>query len=283
MKATTNQTRQFCNQNVYYRMFLDLHDETYYSNGLNVGVRFYCEKKRGVVVSYSYANGKYVNQIDLTTFVKNVSFRRVAKEFERRFDMEFNKSIHVQSEVCGLTFVSFFRMRDNGTWSMYVTGCNRRDDVSFYKLPFGIENEHVTYNGKLTTECMQSFLTKYVEKYIYPAGRFRDLQLSGYYSKDEIKRLYRRYIETVLHTVNIADLEYQTSKWLLRVFNIDIDNVDFDDAIRTAKRIGKQPKRIILEYFDNSFTNELDGDVDELESAFWCEMDNYPEGTYFIN
>lgn len=290
---TTNQTKQWCKSNRYFQHWLTCGDLGEPLEHLTLSDRFRRKYKRQAKnINYEVQYKEFVDRrvMSVYDYCRNVNYNRAWREFEYKFKgLSQYHSIYTKqfaiNEICSLEFESRCKMRDDGTWDIEIHSCIDFDKYYVKEFPFIGEDKVFEYNGILDAEHIIAASKNHIEKYLYPAGKFRGIQLLSNIDKKETRRLYRRYINSMKKGYHI---EYEENKriataWIKRHFNIDISNVDFDDGIDSVNRMGKQSKMTVLRRFDYSFADQIDGDIGELEMAFWEEVDTYEPNAYFIN
>jgi hypothetical protein len=103
------------------------------------------------------------------------------------------------------------------------------------------------------------------------------MQLANCCSKKDVKRIYKNDMKRILSSYN----EDVVRKWIRRKFNVESD-LDINLLIKWVNENGRQKKLVNLMKMDYSFTYDFEGNIDEVESAFWEEMNNYPKNTVLI-
>lgn len=295
---TTNQTKQWCKSNRYFQHYLTCGDLGEPLEHLTFSDRFRRKYKRQAKnIEWEVQYEKFVDKrvMSVSDYNRNVNYCRAWKEFDYKFKelstlVAFHHTIYSDkfyidddSNLCILEWQSRCRMRSNGTWGIEVSSCTDGDTI-YIKFPFIGENTQFDYNGILDEKHIAEATKKHIEKYLYPKGAFREYQMIYYYDKKRVKDIYRYQVQNRnWYNVDYSDLEQTTIEWVKRHFNIDMSNVNFDDGIDTVNKIGKQKKMIKLERFDYSFADHLDGDLGELEMAYWEEVETYPTNSYFVN
>lgn len=121
---------------------------------------------------------------------------------------------------------------------------------------------------------------KAINKQFVPQGVMGYLQMKHQIVKSELAFYYKHSIPDLK---NCLAWTYDTiEKWLLRNMNIKANGY-VEQAIKWVNKHGKPDRVVNFNPFDTSFMNYIDGDVDEVEAAFWNEMDGYPTNTIFVN
>lgn len=293
---TTNQTKQWCKSNKYFQHWLTCRDLEEPLEHLTLSDRFRRKYKRQAKnIDYEVQYEKFVDRrvISVSDYCRNVNYNRAWREFEYKFKellelCAYHHTIYsgkfmLNDDWCFLEWQSRCTMKSNGTWYIEISQC-REDDKSYIKFPFIGENTQFDYNGILDSEHIANASRNHIEKYLYPEGNFRAFQILHLCDKERVKDVYRYQIQNrKWYETDYSELEQNTTAWIKRNFNIDISNVDFDRGIDCVNRMGKQSKMTVLRRFDYSFADQLDGDIGELEMAYWEDIDTYEPNAYFIN
>ena len=133
------------------------------------------------------------------------------------------------------------------------------------------------YSGIISEEKINEQVEKFITaNYIYPKGVFRDMQLANCCSKKKVKQIYKRANRCLL-----AYNEDVVRKWIRRKFNVE-SHLDINLLIKWVNKNGRQKKLVNLMKMDYSFMYDFEGNIDEAESVFWEEMNNYPKNTVLI-
>jgi len=122
-------------------------------------------------------------------------------------------------------------------------------------------------------------IQKAIRNLIVPEGYMGYLQTKYQIPKTEIPHFYYRMVDSMKRKP-ILDYD-MLEKWLFRHFNIRANGY-INEALKWLSVNGKPSSVVYFHKFDTSFANQLDGDVDEFEGAFWDEMDNYEKNTVFV-
>jgi hypothetical protein len=293
---TTNQTKQWCKSNRYFQHYLTCGDLYEPLEHLTLSDRFRRKYKRQAKnIEWEVQYEKFVDKrvMNVSDYNRNVNYCRAWKEFDYKFKelkskyntyVIYTDMFFLDDDLCLLEWRSRCCMKSDGSgWYIDVFTCHE-GDASYIKFPFIGEDKRFEYNGILDEKHIIEATKKHIEKYLYPKGAFREYQMLHYYDKKRVKDIYRYQIQNrKWYDVDYADLEQTTIEWVKRHFNIDMSNVNFDDGIDTVNKIGKQKKMIKLERFVYSFADHLDGDLGELEMAYWEEVETYPTNSYFVN
>ena len=293
---TTNQTKQWCRSNQYFQYYRNLGDLAEPLEHSTLSDRFQLKYKRMAKnIEYEVKYDKFTNKrvVSVSDYNRNVNYSRAWKEFEHKFktinqyQTIYAKKFYIDDDscLCILEWSSRCSMRNNGTWRIEIYDCSEGDEIYLLEYPFIGADKFFEYNGILDSEHIVEATKKHIEKYLYPKGNFRELQMIYYWDKKRVKQDYRYHINSRRkgYNVDYEENERSTIAWIKRNFNIDISNVDFYDGIDTVNRLGKQDKMTVLRRFDYSFADHLDGDIGELEMAYWEEVETYPTNSYFVN
>ena len=285
MKTTTNQTRNFCRTNIYFRMYVEMYERR---------------------LSYKQMPDGWT---DYNTNFKNQLFRRAWKEFDQKFkglrtqsgrrsSGNFSSSVRINMSLCTWAEFAEFRyscsMNNKGDWWIFIDHSSLIDYFGEYhsrvdgKFLFtDSENpfeRSLQYNGNLSIDVVDEFVKNYIERtLLYPKGYFRNIQENKQCSKERAKWYYkiwqqreREKISQTYHDEN--ELIY---KWIKRNFNIESNEyIGIDRTISFVNKRGRYNKLVVLETFNYSY--EGDGDIDELESDFNEYMDSFEKNTVFV-
>lgn len=237
-KMTTNQTKQFCGHNPYF-----LHYRNY--NGFDdrdslVLAERYCRKYKKAA-GYVHMKNYDLEHIILNS---NTNYHYAWKEFERKFP-HLERNIRVEysaTDISGLRWSAYCKMHTDGRWYMYIHSCRVDDDKYYnYPYPFVGEQIHFEYVGILDAEHMADGLRKYIDRFLFPKGRFRDMQLLNHWEKRTVVHAYRNYIKKREWAYwDVFEHESTVSKWIVKHYNVDISGVDFEDGVAWVNKHGKQ-------------------------------------------
>ena len=246
---TTNQTKQFCVHNPYfthYRKYNDFDDR----DNLVLAER-YCRKYKkpaGCAHRGIYGNLEHIN------LNHNTNYYYAWKEFVRKFP-HLERNIRVEycaTDISGLKWNAHCSMHTDGRWYMYIHSCRINDDKYYsYSYPFVGEQTHFEYIGILDAEHMAEGLRKHIDRFLFPKGRFRDMQLLNHWGKRTVIHAYRNYIKKrEWENWDVFGHEDTVSKWIVKHYNVDISGVDFEDGITWMNKHDKQKTLIKLGTFD---------------------------------
>ena len=278
---TTNQTKQFCGHNPYFLHYRNYNDQD--NRECLVLPERYCRKYKKDA-GYICPNGYKTSHLD---YNHNSNYHYAWKEFERKFP-HLERNIRVEysaTDISGLRWSAYCKMHTDGRWYMYIHSCRVDDDKYYnYPYPFVGEQIHFEHMGILDAEHMADGLRKYIDKFLFPKGKFRYMQLLNHWEKRTVVHAYRNYVKKREWAYwDVFEHEATVSKWIIKHYNVDISGVDFEDGVTWVNKHGKQKCPIKLGIFNYSFVDYIDGDIDEVEQAFWEEIDNYPKNMVFIN
>ncbi len=299
---TTNQTKQFCQSNQYYQHWLTYLDE--WQNGidgknLTLNARFWNKHKRNpneMSYVWTYEGKEHVRKLEVGSYNQNSNYCYAWKEFFYKFPELKNKngylgtmysdSFFMDEQYSILYWSARYSMSYNGKWTIEIYDCRDGIEGGSYlrDYPFIEKNNRFEYNGILDKEHVTKATKEHIEKYLYPKGEWRDLQMICNWTKKQVKQNYRHRLKIrEWYDTDYTELERTAREWIKRHFNIDTCNVDFEDGVDAVNRMGKQSKMVVLRRFSYDFIDDLDGDIDEAEGAFWQEMDNYEPNAVFVN
>jgi len=260
--TTTNQTRQFCQHNPYWRDYRKAYE------GMYPFMRY--EK--------SYKTGMF----DANTLWRNMRYVRAQKEFEQKFQQENSLLINgtIPLKIREFSYYGCCHMSLDGAWRIQILSINEAD-AYYRKIPFVNDYEWIFhYNGKIDSASIEKAVRAEMEKYLYAPGLFRDIQVLQLLNKKDTLREYKYYIQ---HRKPIAYLDSDIEKFLKKKFNITFEfEVGLQNAIKWANLHGKQDKLVHLCHYDSRWMLDFDGDVDEVEDEFWETMDGYPQNAVFV-
>ena len=280
---TTNQTKQFCVHNPYfshYRKYNDFDDR----DNLVLAER-YCRKYKKTA---GYVHRLKYGDLEHTTLNRNMNYFYAWKEFERKFPgLEQRITADYEAEdISCLSWRATFHMNNNGRWYARIISCDQIDGswYSYPNYPFIGEQTTFEYTGILDKEHMADGIRKYIERFLYAPGRFRDIQLSRHWDKSRTRSWYKYFCNKKMWAeTDYLEAEETAVKWIIKHLNVDVSGVEFDYGLDWVNKHGKQKHLIKLGMFDYSFADFIDGDINEIENAYWGELENYPENMYFIN
>ena len=166
MKTTTNQTRNFCRTNVYFKSYIELYERR---------------------LSYKQMPDGWT---DYNTNFKNQLFRRAWKEFDQKFkglrtqsgrrpSGNFSSSVRIKMSLCTWAEFAEFRyscsMNNKGDWWIYMDysslidysgESHSRVDGKFLftdsENPF---ERSLQYNGNLSIDVVDEFVKNHITKY----------------------------------------------------------------------------------------------------------------------
>lgn len=115
---------------------------------------------------------------------------------------------------------------------------------------------------------LEARVHNHLRAYFYPGGLIQTIQHKMVLTKAAARSRFIHYLSNKsLHLSEPLD-ELRVQKLIAKRFNL-ISDVDLDKTIAVVNRCGKLPKPTRLLPFDLSFFESFDGDIDELEEAFY--------------
>jgi hypothetical protein len=216
-----------------------------------------------------------------TTPWKNVLWYLIEKEFAERFE----------------TF-KMYEHHDIMQWEVYI--CTSVHPLLEYGIKYSVNGTQYLVrppgNMEYTPENIRGFVLAQVEAMLYPKGSLlRMVQMIRRCSKLEAAQWYKERLwmgvdkfDFLLGSAQMGRRrpvemdETLIERKVKRRFNVDVSAVGLEAGIEWIRKHGRQDKEVYLCRFDFSFANRLDGDIDELESEYWEEVQTYPGNAMFI-
>lgn len=213
---------------------------------------------------------------------KNVWWCAIAREFKTLFGAEFKfyKTVELNETVSVYIHTSI-----NGVLS---------DDIAFtvhgMSMPYNHDTECESNrfcirppgNMEYTPENIRRFVLAWVDKnLLFGKGMFRDVQLRAGMTKKAVVKWYKlrnEYPETDGEPYS----ETTARRAIARRFNVTGDNLALCEVMAWVNAHGRQSKPIELMHFDTGWMLDIDGDIDEVEKAYWDEVAQYPDNAVFV-
>ena len=217
-------------------------------------------------------------EVAMDTPRKNLLWRDIRFEFQALFGDEFE-------------FYKNIVLGDGLDVHIGTTAHSCHDDIS---IRFTVHGERsTTYtlrppgNMVYTKDNIERFVMAWVEKnLLFGGGLFRELQLKYGLSKKRVVESYKIMCEAMRDEVRMGspDVCYLAGFGALRrKYNVTTElDVTLDTAAKWCAKHGRQEKPVKLCKFDMGFLYDIDGDIDEVERAYWEEVSKYPSNVVFV-
>jgi hypothetical protein len=270
---TTNQIKTFANQNQYVQSYIDFQSTGRHDFYIKYKNHYVCETHNKI-------------NYDFVTFHSNMLYREANNAMLKKFG-KINDHELFEVHIEHIKFSCSFTLNKlTGDATIQIKQAYLEEQY-FNRLPFIESFYHCfKYVGNIDAQSYIKATENEINKYLYPDGRFRDCQLAYYWNKQTLKLRYKHEIEN--RNINKYD-DDTIINWLNRKFNIIVpEDIDLKQAIKFAKKHGKQDKKITLAIFDWQSVffacDNCDGDVDELETTYWDAVsNNSQENVVYIN
>jgi len=243
---------------------------------------------------YNYLKGQFKvkgytsfkgTRTDVNTIAFNSVYFAAHRELKHKFGIsnEYNV-ISGKFEILYYSINWNVRLDTNtGKFTLALNPGMYDNDLFMVYLPFSKKTQvSYEYKGELSKEAINSYINShYLKTYLYPPGRWRDLQLLYNWKKNNVREAYRYH-------VNAAEVKNPESysredieKWILKHFNINISLIyDTDQAVSAVNKLGRQKKVIKLSKYDMSWIYDFDGNCNEIEAEYYNSLES---DTIYIN
>lgn len=260
---TTNQVKQFAANNQYVQMYLQ--------TGCHYQHRYISKIGRNPAINSRYS-------LDFNTNFRNQLYAQAWDEVLNKFP-KLDEQVFFSVNLDGYPykFGGRYNCTISGKVRVEISNCGN-DNGYFNKLPFIDAYSHTfVYSGVIDKQHIQAAAKVEIEKYLYAAGIFRQIQLLNNCTKERAKHFYRATME---HIKNAPAYEAgATLKVIKKRLNLYSDILDDDKFINAAKKIGRRDTPTKVEGYDYSWFNDFDGDCDELETEYYNTLE---ENTIYI-
>jgi hypothetical protein len=167
-----------------------------------------------------------------------------------------------------------------GEWSIIISSAFTEKGW-FNRLPFIDEFSHkFPYNGIINEGNFVKATKKEIEKYLFPKGFYQDVQLSKLWTKKQTFNIVKSWTKEPLRSYD----QKEVLKWIEKHFNLRIGwDISFELFVKQVNKLGKQSTLKEVVKYDTGWFDSFDGDVDEVESAFYNDLDeNYTKNQILI-
>lgn len=251
----TRQVRTFAANNSYLQEYYDSRERTY---------------PRGII------NSPY-GKVHVSTYRLNVHYHYAWDTMARKFPAVFTAfggtgfhinhifTFIIDREAFDLDFHITGLLNWNGSYRIHIKPNNKNAQF------FGRYDQHHMEGMEWSKEGLIAKVEKIIRSRLLGTGFFARVQL--YYGipkeqlPEKIKMLYKA-------EKNCGVEINQLHKWIRRNFNIDGSDIwDEKKLVEAVNTHGRQPRLVRLAYYDASWFNDFEGDLDELEEEFYKHIE----------
>jgi hypothetical protein len=138
---------------------------------------------------------------------------------------------------------------------------------------YNYNSKELPPNLSLDAKSLERHARKVLSEYLYEDGVVGYYQFRFNETKKEAVQTYKIFSnkERDLLKNSVGYDEDKSLKHIFKQYNIK-SYVSLKDTVKVVNKIGKQKVTKIIERFDFNHFSDIDGDIDELENAFWESM-----------
>lgn len=248
-------------------------------------VRTFTANNRYVQEYYASMDRKYprgtittpYGNFDVATYRRNTgsyyAWKAIAEKFPKVFETYQGGSFHINHtytlvidrEEYDLDFSIIARIDWKGGYTINIQPCN--NNARFYEESCQRYTEDIAWNKESIIQKVEAI----IRSRLLGTGFFARVQLYYHIPKEQLKeRVKQLYKASKQSSIDINKLH----KWIKRNFNIDGSNVwDEQKLVEAVNTHGRQQKLVRLAFYNSSWFNDFEGDLDELETEFYKHIE----------